>query len=134
MASKKKADDSPAPASKPKTTRKPAAAKPAAAAKTGGKSSPAAAPAVAAPHVPAPTGKVVVERVIGGRTLTLETGRMAKLSDGACVARYGDTMVLATANHQKAMDGIDFFPLTVDYREKTSAAGMIPGGFFKREG
>ena len=123
MASKKNADDSPAPASKPKTSRKPAAAK------SGGKALP-----TAAVNVPAPTGRVVVERVIGGRTLTLETGRMAKLSDGAVVARYGDTMVLATANHQKAMDGIDFFPLTVDYREKTSAAGMIPGGFFKREG
>ncbi|MCA8949629.1 MAG: polyribonucleotide nucleotidyltransferase, partial [Planctomycetes bacterium] len=77
---------------------------------------------------------VVVEREIGGRTLRLETGRMAKLSDGACVARYGDTMVLAAVNSSKAPDGIDFFPLTVDYREKTAAAGMIPGGFFKREG
>ena len=81
-----------------------------------------------------PTGKVVVERQIGGRTLTLETGRMAKLSDGAVVARYGDTMVLACVNSNKAPDHVDFFPLTVDYREKTSAAGVIPGGFFKREG
>src|SRR5262245_8014642 len=80
------------------------------------------------------TGKVVVERKIGDRTLTLETGRMGKLSDGSCVARYGDTMVLATVNSAKAPDNIDFFPLTVDYREKTSAAGVIPGGFFKREG
>jgi polyribonucleotide nucleotidyltransferase len=79
-------------------------------------------------------GRVVVEREIGGRTLSLETGRMAKLADGACVVRYGDTMVLATAQSQKAPEGIDFFPLTVDYREKTAAAGMIPGGFFKREG
>ena len=49
---------------------------------------------------------------------------LGKLSDGACVARYGDTMVLATVNSAKAPDGIDFFPLTVDYREKTSAAGV----------
>ena len=75
-----------------------------------------------------------VEREIGGRTLVLETGRMAKLADGAVVARYGDTMVLATAQSAKPRADIDFFPLTVDYREKTAAAGRIPGGFFKREG
>ena len=75
-----------------------------------------------------------VEREIGGRTLVLETGRMAKLADGAVVARYGDTMVLATAQSSKPRADIDFFPLTVDYREKTAAAGRIPGGFFKREG
>ena len=79
-------------------------------------------------------GHVVVEREIGGRTLTLETGRMAKLSDGAVLARYGDTVVFAAANSSKAPDHMDFFPLTVDYREKMSAAGVIPGGFFKREG
>ncbi|MEC7726192.1 MAG: polyribonucleotide nucleotidyltransferase, partial [Planctomycetota bacterium] len=82
----------------------------------------------------APSGQVVVEREIGGRTLTLETGRMAKLSDGAVLARYGDTVVFAAANSSKAPDHMDFFPLTVDYREKMSAAGIIPGGFFKREG
>ncbi len=82
----------------------------------------------------APGGHVVVEREIGGRTLTLETGRMAKLSDGAVLARYGDTVVFAAANSSKAPDHMDFFPLTVDYREKMSAAGIIPGGFFKREG
>jgi|GEM_PF-14248 len=81
-----------------------------------------------------PGGHVVVEREIGGRTLTLETGRMAKLSDGAVLARYGDTVVFAAANSSKAPDHMDFFPLTVDYREKMSAAGVIPGGFFKREG
>ena len=79
-------------------------------------------------------GPFTVEREIGGRTLTLETGRMAKLSDGAVLARYGDTVVFAAANSTTAPDFMDFFPLTVDYREKTSAMGVIPGGFFKREG
>ena len=83
---------------------------------------------------PSAGGHVVVEREIGGRTLTLETGRMAKLSDGAVLARYGDTVVFAAANSSKAPDHMDLFPLTVDYREKMSAAGIIPGGFFKREG
>ena len=71
----------------------------------------------------------------GGRTLTLETGRIARQADGAVLATYGETTVLATvvvAKQPKA--GIDFFPLTVDYQEKTFAAGKIPGGFFKREG
>jgi polyribonucleotide nucleotidyltransferase len=71
---------------------------------------------------------------LGEGTLSLETGRMARQADGACVARFGDTMVLATAT--MAREGLprDFLPLTVDYREYTSAAGRIPGGFFKREG
>ena len=71
----------------------------------------------------------------GGRTLSLETGRVARQADGAVLATYGETTVLATvvaAKQPKA--GIDFFPLTVDYQEKTFAAGKIPGGFFKREG
>ena len=71
----------------------------------------------------------------GGRKLTLETGRIARQADGAVLATYGETTVLATvvvAKTPKA--GIDFFPLTVDYQEKTFAAGKIPGGFFKREG
>lgn len=72
---------------------------------------------------------------IGGRTLTLETGRMAKQASGAVFASYGDTMVLATATASKEpRDGIDFFPLTVDYEEKLYAVGKIPGGFIKREG
>jgi polyribonucleotide nucleotidyltransferase len=71
----------------------------------------------------------------GGRTLTLETGRMARQADGAVLATYGSTVVLCTAVGQKApKPGIDFFPLTVNYQEKTFAAGKIPGGFFKREG
>jgi len=71
----------------------------------------------------------------GGRTLTLETGRMARQADGAVLATYGNTVVLCTAVGQKTpKPGIDFFPLTVNYQEKTFAAGKIPGGFFKREG
>jgi len=72
---------------------------------------------------------------LGGRTLTIETGKLAKQADGAVVVRYGDTMVLVTACGSKnPREGIDFFPLTVEYAEKTSAAGKIPGGYFKREG
>jgi polyribonucleotide nucleotidyltransferase len=71
----------------------------------------------------------------GGRTLVLETGKMARQADGAVLARYGDTIVLATAVGVKtAKPGQDFFPLTVNYQEKAFAAGKIPGGFFKREG
>ncbi len=72
---------------------------------------------------------------VGGRTLTLETGRMAKQASGAVFTTYGDTAVLATATvAAKAKDGIDFFPLTVDYEEKMYAVGKIPGGFIRREG
>jgi len=75
------------------------------------------------------------ELMWGGRKLTLETGRIARQADGAVLATYGDTMVLCTAVGAKApKPGIDFFPLTVNYQEKTFAAGKIPGGFFKREG
>ena len=71
----------------------------------------------------------------GGKELTIETGRMAKQADGAVVVRYGDTMVLVTAvAASNVRPGVDFMPLTVDYLEKTSAAGRIPGGYFKREG
>ncbi len=70
-----------------------------------------------------------------GKELTLETGKMARQADGSVVARYGDTVLLATAVSSKTpREGIDFFPLTIDYLEKTYAAGKIPGGFFKREG
>ncbi|MDD3028741.1 MAG: polyribonucleotide nucleotidyltransferase [Alphaproteobacteria bacterium] len=71
----------------------------------------------------------------GGRTLTLETGRMARQADGAVLATYGGTTVLCTVvGAQKPKEGQDFFPLTVNYQEKSYAAGKIPGGFFKREG
>jgi len=77
----------------------------------------------------------VKEIQVGGHTLTIETGRMAKQADGACLVRLGDTVVLVTACAQKQPRvGVDFLPLTVDYRENTYAAGKIPGGFFKREG
>ena len=70
-----------------------------------------------------------------GRRLILETGKIARQADGAVMVTYGDTMVLCTAVAQKnPKPGIDFFPLTVNYQEKTFAAGKIPGGFFKREG
>ncbi|MBN2415863.1 polyribonucleotide nucleotidyltransferase [bacterium] len=72
---------------------------------------------------------------IGGRTLTIETGKMAKQADGAVKVQYGDTVILATAVASKeARENQGFFPLSVEYREKTYAAGKIPGGFFKREG
>ncbi len=77
---------------------------------------------------------VRVEREIAGRKLILETGKVAKQADAAIWAQYGETVVLATVVTSKPREGIDFFPLTVDYREKASAAGKIPGGFFKREG
>ncbi len=71
----------------------------------------------------------------GGQTLRLETGRVARQADGAVVASLGETTVLATAVAERsAKPGIDFFPLTVNYQEKTYAAGKIPGGYFKREG
>jgi polyribonucleotide nucleotidyltransferase len=76
-----------------------------------------------------------VEVELRGKKLILETGKFAKQADGAVVAQYGDTVVLATAVADKSpKEGLDFFPLTVDYQEKAYAAGKIPGGFFKREG
>ena len=75
------------------------------------------------------------EKEIGGRMLSIETGRVARQASGAVVVRYGDTMVLAVANGDRnPREGIDFMPLSVEYQEKTYAAGKIPGGFFKREG
>jgi len=77
-----------------------------------------------------------VESEVCGRTLSLEFGRVARQADGGVLARYGDSVVLASAVYQKEpMEGFqDFFPLVVDYRELAYAAGKIPGGFFKREG
>ena len=79
--------------------------------------------------------KHTVELDWGGRKLTLETGRMARQADGAVLATYGETTVLATVVAAKTpREGLDFLPLTVDYQEKFYAAGRIPGGYFKREG
>jgi len=76
-----------------------------------------------------------VEREIGGKLLTIESGKLAKQADGTAVVRYGDTVVLvAVVSAPPRSEDLDFFPLSVDYREKTSAAGKFPGGFFKREG
>jgi polyribonucleotide nucleotidyltransferase len=76
-----------------------------------------------------------VELDIKGKPIILETGRMARQADGSVVVKYGDTVILATAVADKRVkEGLDFFPLTIDYQEKTYSAGKIPGGFFKREG
>lgn len=82
-------------------------------------------------HIDAP---YQVKLDVGGRTLILESGRIAKQANGAVVARYADTVVLCTACMENRANPRDFLPLTVDYREYTYAAGKIPGGFFKREG
>src|SRR6266487_3349273 len=72
---------------------------------------------------------------VGDHDLTVEVGRVAKQADGSCVIRYGDTMVLCAAvGAQTPREGIDFFPLTVEYREANYAAGRIPGNYFRREG
>jgi polyribonucleotide nucleotidyltransferase len=76
-----------------------------------------------------------VEKEIGGRTLSIETGKIAKQADGAVVVQYGETVVLVSAvTAPPRFEDIDFFPLSVEYREKQSAAGKFPGGFIKREG
>src|SRR5687767_15455048 len=72
---------------------------------------------------------------VAGRTISIETGRLAKQADGAVIIRLGDTMVLVTACADASpREGVDFLPLTCDYKENTYASGRIPGGFFKREG
>src|SRR6478609_3513880 len=76
----------------------------------------------------------VVERTIGGKTISIETGRLAKQASGACVVRIGETLSLVATVVAPGREGLDFFPLTVDYREKTYSAGKFPGGFIKREG
>ncbi len=76
-----------------------------------------------------------VDAEVRSKKLSLETGKLARQADGAVVARYGDTVVLATAVSSKTLrEGVDFLPLTIDYQEKAYSAGKIPGGFFKREG
>lgn len=78
--------------------------------------------------------EVRVERQIGEQTLSISTGKLAKQANGAVVVQYGDTVILAAATAGPGRPGIDFFPLTIDYREKLYAAGKFPGGFIKREG
>ena len=75
----------------------------------------------------------VVQTTFGGRPLIIETGRLAMLAGGSVTVRYGDTMLLGTANRSEPRPGLDFFPLTVDFEERMYAAGKIPGGFIKRE-
>ncbi|MFC1978376.1 polyribonucleotide nucleotidyltransferase [Chloroflexota bacterium] len=75
-----------------------------------------------------------VQIVIGDRDLIIETGKLAEQADGAVVVSYGETVVLVTACSKEPREGIDFFPLTIDYEERQYAAGKIPGGYFKREG
>jgi DNA polymerase III epsilon subunit family exonuclease len=75
----------------------------------------------------------IFETEFAGRTLTIETGKLARLAGGAVTVRYGDTVVLGTANRSDPRPGLDFFPLTVEFEERMYAAGKIPGGFIKRE-
>jgi polyribonucleotide nucleotidyltransferase len=97
------------------------------------KTSPVSDSIAAASEVP-PLHPHQVQVEVGGRTLTLEIGKLAKQANGAVMARYGDTIVLTTACMSVTANDRDFLPLTVDYRENTYAAGKIPGSFFKREG
>src|SRR6476661_3044059 len=75
-----------------------------------------------------------IEKTFAGRRLVIETGRMAKQAAGSCLVTFGETMVLAAVTVSENKSSLPFFPLTVEYREKTYAAGKIPGGFIKREG
>src|SRR3990172_9540012 len=77
-----------------------------------------------------------IELDVKGHSLVIETGLLARQADGSVVVKYGDTVILATAVADKEVkeEALSFFPLTIDYQEKTYAAGKIPGGFFKREG
>src|SRR3954453_13469189 len=82
----------------------------------------------------APRRPVSVSRTIGGKLVTIETGRLAKQASGAVVVRIGETMSLVATVAGPGREGLDFFPLTVDYREKVYSAGKFPGGFIKGEG
>ena len=75
-----------------------------------------------------------VERDFAGRKLIVETGRMAKQAAGSALVQYGETVVLAAITVSEKVSTLPFFPLTVEYKERTAAAGKIPGGFIKREG
>ena len=74
------------------------------------------------------------ELEIGGRTLSVETGKLAQQAGGSAVLRYGDSVLLVTATTSKPREGIDFFPLTIDFEERMYGRGKIPGSFFRREG
>ena len=77
----------------------------------------------------------IYETELAGRKLSIETGKMASLANGSVLVRYGDTCVMVNVTASKEpKDGIDFFPLSVDYEEKLYSVGKIPGGFIKREG
>jgi polyribonucleotide nucleotidyltransferase len=80
------------------------------------------------------TSRALVERTVGGKLLSIETGYLAKQASGSVVVRIGDTMTLVALVAAPGREGLDFFPLSVDYREKTYSAGKFPGGFIKREG
>jgi polyribonucleotide nucleotidyltransferase len=80
------------------------------------------------------SSRKLVERTVGGKQISIETGFLAKQASGSVVVRIGDTMTLVAVVAGPGREGLDFFPLTVDYREKTYAAGKFPGGFIKREG
>ena len=75
-----------------------------------------------------------ISRPFGSRDITFETGKLARLADGAVMVTYGETQVLATCVSSNPREGIDFFPLTIDVEERMYAAGKIPGSFFRREG
>jgi polyribonucleotide nucleotidyltransferase len=75
-----------------------------------------------------------VDRTFAGRALRLEAGRLARQAAGSCLLQFGETVVLATVTVSDSISALPYFPLTVEYREKSYAAGKIPGGFLKREG
>src|SRR5882762_10223970 len=78
--------------------------------------------------------RISVERKIGSQVLKIETGALAKQASGACTVQYGETVTLSAVATGPARPGMDYFPLTCDYRERQAAAGKFPGGFLKREG
>src|SRR5215468_3465893 len=78
--------------------------------------------------------RIKVERKIGKEILSIETGAIAKQASGCCIVQYGETVTLSAAATGPARPGMDYFPLTCDYRERQAAAGKFPGGFLKREG
>ena len=78
--------------------------------------------------------RIKVERQIGNQLFTIETGALAKQASGACTVQYGETVTLSAVATGPSRPGMDYFPLTCDYRERQAAAGKFPGGFLKREG